>query len=104
LELEGCEVQVATDAESGIELARTNKPDVILMDIQLPGMDGLNATSFIKNDEALKSIPVIALTAHAMQGDKEKALGVGCIGYITKPVSTRNFCEQIKSLMNSNTV
>ena len=73
LDLAGYEVIAAQDAETGIDLIRSHRPDLILMDIQLPGMDGLSATKIIKQDEALKSIPVIALTSYAMQGDEEKA-------------------------------
>ena len=85
----------ARDAETGIHLARNNHPDLILMDIQLPGMDGLNATRLIKEDNALKHIPVVALTSYAMQGDEEKAQDAGCVGYITKPIETRTFLDMM---------
>jgi len=85
----------ARDAETGILLARNNHPDLILMDIQLPGMDGLNATRLIKEDNALKHIPVVALTSYAMQGDEEKAQDAGCVGYITKPIETRTFLDMM---------
>ena len=65
------------------------------MDIQLPGMDGLRATELISNDEILKDIPIIALTAFAMEGDKQKALAAGCVGYIAKPIDTRSFVKTI---------
>ena len=68
----------AIDAESGIELIREQRPDLVLMDIQLPGMDGLSATKIIKEDPDLKDIPIVALTSYAMQGDEEKALAAGC--------------------------
>jgi two-component system, cell cycle response regulator len=83
------------DAESGIELARSGKPDLILMDIQLPGMDGLAATRLIKNDPLLRQIPVVAMTSYAMKADLEKAKEAGCDGYITKPIDTRNFLDTI---------
>jgi CheY-like chemotaxis protein len=86
----------ALDAEKGIQLAREHHPDLILMDLQLPGMDGLDATRIIKKDAGLKDIPVIALTAFAMQGDEEKAQQAGCDGYITKPINTREFREKIE--------
>ena len=85
----------AFDAESGISLAREHMPFLILMDIQLPGMDGLDATRIIKADPLLKDIPVVALTGFAMQGDEEKALASGCDGYITKPVQVDGVLETI---------
>jgi CheY-like chemotaxis protein len=85
----------AEDAESGIEQIREQRPDLVLMDIQLPGMDGLSATKVIKEDPDLKDIPIVALTSYAMQGDEEKALAAGCTGYITKPIDTRNFLETV---------
>jgi CheY-like chemotaxis protein len=85
----------AIDAESGIELIREQRPDLVLMDIQLPGMDGLSATKIIKADPDLKDIPIVALTSYAMQGDEEKALAAGCTGYITKPIDTRKFLDTV---------
>ena len=85
----------AIDAESGIQLTREQQPDLILMDIQLPGMDGLTATKILKEDPSLKDIPIVALTSYAMQGDKEKAIQAGCTGYIAKPIDTRKFLETI---------
>jgi CheY-like chemotaxis protein len=85
----------AEDAESGIELIREQRPDLVLMDIQLPGMDGLSATKIIKEDPDLTDIPIVALTSYAMQGDEEKALAAGCTGYITKPIDTRKFLETL---------
>jgi len=85
----------AVDAENGIQLAREHHPDLILMDIQLPGMDGLTATREIKNDPAVKDISVVALTSYAMQGDEEKARDAGCTGYIAKPIDTRSFLETV---------
>ena len=75
----------ATDAEAGLTLARDEHPNLILMDIQLPGMDGLEATVQLKKDDATRSIPVIALTALAMKGDEERIRAAGCDGYIAKP-------------------
>lgn len=86
----------AEDAETGIQTAREHRPDLILMDIQLPGMDGLIATRIIKEDAALMDIPVVALSSYAMQGDKENAIEAGCIGYITKPIDTRVFLQTIE--------
>lgn len=86
----------AFNAETGIETARKHKPDLILMDIQLPGMDGLEATKVIRQDEDLKHTPIIALTSYAMRGDKDKALEAGCTGYITKPINTKGLIETLK--------
>ncbi len=88
-------------AEEGVELARDESPDLILMDISLPGMDGLQATGVLKHDPKTKDIPVIAMTAHAMKGDKEKALAAGCAGYITKPIDTREFPKEIDRFFGS---
>ena len=89
----------AVDAESGIQIAREKQPDLILMDIQLPGMDGLTATKLIKNDLFLKTIPVVALTSYAMRGDEEKAIAAGCSGYIVKPIDTRIFLNTIRKYL-----
>ena len=90
----------AIDAESGIQLIREQRPDLVLMDLQLPGMDGLSATKIIKKDPALKDIPIVALTSYAMQGDEERALAAGCTGYIAKPIDTRKFLETISQFFN----
>jgi len=82
----GYSVLSATDAESGLALAREQHPDLILMDIQLPGMDGLAAIELLKRDEATRSIPVIVLTALAMKGDEARIREAGCDGYIAKPM------------------
>jgi two-component system cell cycle response regulator DivK len=78
-------------------LARTEQPDLILMDIQLPGMDGLQATALLKADAATRAIPVIALTALAMKGDEERIRAAGCDGYIAKPLAYREFLETIST-------
>jgi len=80
----------ARDAEAGLTLARAERPDLILMDIQLPGMDGLEAIRQLKRDEATRAIPVIALTALAMKGDEERIRAAGCDGYIAKPLAYRD--------------
>ncbi len=92
----------ANDAESGIQQIRDQRPDLVLMDIQLPGMDGLSATKIIKEDPALKDIPIIGLTSYAMQGDEEKALAAGCTGYITKPIDTRKFLETVSEYLKDD--
>ena len=99
LQIRGNQILKAGDAETGIEKARRHKPDLILMDIQLPGMDGLSATRLLKQDGDLKEIPVVALTSYAMQGDDEKALEAGCTGYIAKPINTRTFLDTLEKYM-----
>src|SRR4029079_785226 len=91
LESDGHTVLSATDAETGLTLARQEQPQLILMDIQLPGMDGLEAIALLKKDQATQNIPVIALTALAMRGDEERIRAAGCDGYIAKPMRYREF-------------
>ena len=91
LQSAGHAVLSAADAEAGLMLARDEQPDLILMDIQLPGMDGLEATALLKADDATRTIPVIALTALAMKGDEERIRAAGCDGYIAKPLAYREF-------------
>jgi len=95
LETAGHAVITATDAEAGIVLARREHPHLILMDIQLPGMDGLEATALLKRDEATRGIPVIALTALAMNGDEARIRAAGCDGYIAKPLRYRDFLATV---------
>jgi two-component system cell cycle response regulator DivK len=90
VESAGHTVISAADAEAGLTLARAEQPDLILMDIQLPGMDGLEATRQLKRDVATRAIPVIALTALAMKGDEERIRAAGCDGYIAKPLAYRD--------------
>jgi len=97
LESAGHTVLSATDAETGLTLARAQKPDLVLMDIQLPGMDGLQATALLKAGVATARIPVIALTALAMKGDEERIRAAGCDGYIAKPLSYRDFLTTISA-------
>ncbi len=101
LDASGYVVIQAGMAEKGIELARAESPDLILMDISLPGMDGLEATGVLKQDPTTKGIPVIAMTAHAMKGDEEKVLAAGCDGYITKPIDTREFSKTVARFIES---
>ena len=89
----------AGEAETGLELAAQHHPDLILMDIQLPGLDGLSATRRLKQTPALANIPVIALTGLAMDGDRENALAAGCDDYISKPINTRTFLASIRERM-----
>lgn len=95
----GHTVLCAVDAESGLTLARAEHPDLILMDIQLPNMDGFAATTLLKQDPATAAIPVIALTAMAKKEDEEKARLAGCDGYIAKPLSIRGLYSAIDTLL-----
>ena len=95
LQSAGHTVLSARDAEAGLTLARDEQPDLILMDIQLPGMDGLQATALLKADDATRGIPVIALTALAMKGDEERIRAAGCDGYIAKPMRYQEFLATI---------
>ena len=95
----GFEVAIAVDGAQGIAAAASEAPDLILMDMSLPEVDGWEATRRIKADPALSSIPVIALTAHAMAGDREKALGAGCDDYDTKPIELPRLLEKIGALL-----
>ena len=92
----------ALDAETGMRLLREHRPDLVLMDIRLPGMDGLHATRVIKQDPELKQIPVIALTAQAMLGDDEEAAAAGCDGYISKPIDTRRFLTTLENFLGQD--
>lgn len=89
------EVEEADNAPLGIQMARTNPPDIILMDVNMPGMDGLTATAKIRAIPELNHVPVVALTANAMEGDKEKTLSAGCDGYIRKPIDVDKLPDEI---------
>lgn len=95
LQTAGHTVLTALDAETGLTMARSAQPDLILMDIQLPGMDGLQATTQLKSDDATRAIPVIALTALAMKGDEERIRAAGCDGYIAKPMRYEQFLATV---------
>src|SRR5438067_321013 len=95
LESAGHVVLSARDAEIGLTLARKEQPDLVLMDIQLPGMDGLEATALLKGDAMTRAIPIVALTALAMKGDEERIRAAGCDGYIAKPLAYREFLATI---------
>jgi CheY-like chemotaxis protein len=89
----------AKDGEEGVKAAQTEKPDLILMDLSLPRVDGWTATRMIKADPALAAIPVIALTAHAMAGDRERALEAGCNDYVTKPINLRDLKSKLQQFL-----
>ena len=102
LELDGHEVAVAGSAPEALDQLRSSPPDLILMDVQLPGQDGLSLTRQLKSDPTTSSIPVVALTAHAMQGDRQLALNAGCIGYIAKPIDTRTFGAEVRQFLDGS--
>jgi two-component system, cell cycle response regulator DivK len=102
LEAYGYDVLHASSAEDGIQTARRERPDIVLIDIALPGMDGLTATGLLKQDRETSRIPVVALTAHAMHGDAERAAAAGCSGYITKPINTREFARSVAGILANN--
>ena len=99
LEKNGYEVVEARDGVTGVELAIQEKPDLILMDIQLPDINGLDATKRIRASEADSEIPIIALTSYAMVGDRERALAAGCTGYIQKPINSETFMAEIEKYL-----
>jgi CheY-like chemotaxis protein len=101
LKKRGYEVAIAVDGAEGVEKARSESPDLILMDMSLPVMDGWEATRTLKADEATRSIPVVALTAHAMSTDRDKAMEAGCDAYETKPVELPRLLETVEKLLQS---
>ncbi|WP_313919931.1 response regulator [Tahibacter sp.] len=103
LEMEGHEVLRASDADEAQALLGAQRPDLILMDIALPGMDGLELTRRLKARPDLCAVPIIALSAFAMKGDEEKAFASGCDGYITKPINTRTFPAQVLAFLRKGT-
>jgi CheY-like chemotaxis protein len=99
LEMEGFEVDIAGSAPEAHDAIRDRTPDLILMDLQLPGEDGLSLTRNLKADPVTSGIPVVALTAHAMVGDRQLALSAGCAGYIAKPMDTRTFGFEVRQFL-----
>lgn len=104
LRRKGYEIILAADGATGIELAKTVHPDAILMDMGLPVMDGWQATQILKADPQTRSIPIIALTAHAIAGDREKCLAAGCDEYETKPIEWTRLLEKIELLLQQTTI
>jgi two-component system, cell cycle response regulator DivK len=100
LERKGYEVSIAVDGRQGVEMAQSATPDLILMDMSLPVLDGWEATRQLKNADATRHIPIIALTAHAMSGDRERALEAGCDDYDTKPIELPRLLEKIETMLN----
>lgn len=100
LTMEGYDVRTATDAEQVLALLQTYRPGLILMDLQLPGMDGLELTKRLKADEATRSIVIVMMTAYAMRADQERALAAGCDGYLIKPIDTRTLPVLVAGYLN----
>ena len=101
LDRKGFEVVIAVDGQAGVDMASSSNPDIILMDLSLPIIDGWEATRQIKSNPDTQSIPIIALTAHAMAGDEHKALAAGCDDYDTKPIDLKRLLGKIKNLLDS---
>ena len=97
----GFDVVIAVDGKQGVDMASSEGPDLILLDMSLPVMDGWEAARLLKGDESTRSIPIIALTAHAMAGDREKTLEAGCDEYDTKPVEFKRLMDKIESLLDA---
>lgn len=104
LNAEGYRVLEAAHADKGLEIARREKPALIIMDINLPNLDGLSLTSMMKDDPELAHIPVVALTANVMKGDRERTLAAGCDGYIQKPIDIDQFPRQIARYLQQRTL
>jgi CheY-like chemotaxis protein len=101
LERDGFRVEMAGNSEEALDMLAARTPDLILMDVQLPGVDGLSFTRTLKQDEKMAAIPVVALTALAMLGDRERTLEAGCAGYISKPINTRTFADEVRKYLPS---
>jgi CheY-like chemotaxis protein len=99
LERRGYQVVIAVDGQQGVDLAQSSSPDLILMDMSLPVIDGWEATRQLKAMDSMKAVPIIALTAHAMSGDREKALDAGCNDYDTKPIELPRLLGKIEALL-----
>jgi two-component system cell cycle response regulator DivK len=102
LKSRGYTVYEARDGQEALEMAKLHLPDLILMDLQLPGLDGFTTTGMIKADATTKKIPVVALTAYAMKGDAERAMEAGCDGYVTKPIDPDEFPEIVASYLEKH--
>ncbi len=102
LQATGYAILEVTNGKKAVELAREKKPDLILMDIQMPVMDGFKATKILKADTETRNIPIIALTSYAMKKDDEKMREAGCDGYITKPIDTREFLKKVSKFLSKS--
>jgi CheY-like chemotaxis protein len=100
LEREGFRVEIAGNAQEALEKLSITPPDLILMDVQMPGVDGLTFTRRLKANQKTAAIPIVALTALAMLGDRERTLDAGCAGYIPKPINTRTFATEVRNFLS----
>jgi len=100
LEREGFRVEIAGNAQEALEKVSITPPDLILMDVQMPGVDGLTFTRRLKANQKTAAIPIVALTALAMLGDRERTLDAGCAGYIPKPINTRTFATEVRQFLS----
>ncbi|TMG24979.1 MAG: response regulator [Chloroflexi bacterium] len=99
LNRDGFETAVAESAEDALVFMKSRRPDLILMDVQLPGMDGLTFASTLRSVPEAAGVPVVALTSHAMRGDRERAIAAGCVGYLSKPIDTRTLSDELRALI-----
>jgi CheY-like chemotaxis protein len=104
LQRKGFEVLIAVDGQQGVQMAQSESPDLVLMDMSLPVVDGWEATRQLKADASTQNVPVIALTAHAMAGDRDKAMQAGCDDYDTKPIELPRLLEKIEALLNRDEI
>ena len=102
LNRDGFETAVAESAEDALEFIKSRRPDLILMDVQLPGMDGLTFASSLRSIPEAAGVPVVALTSHAMRGDRERAIAAGCVGYLSKPIDTRTLSDELRALIKQS--
>ncbi len=100
LQVSGYSTIEATDGKQGVELAKTSKPDLILMDVQMPVMDGIEASRILKADATTSNIPVLALTSYAMKGDEERILQAGCDGYLAKPFDIKELLKRVAEYLS----
>ena len=102
LNRDGFETAVADSAEDALVFMKSRRPDLILMDVQLPGMDGLTFASTLRSVPEAAGVPVVALTSHAMRGDRERAIAAGCVGYLSKPIDTRTLSDELRALIKQS--
>ena len=102
LNRDGFETAVAESAEDALVFIKARRPDLILMDVQLPGMDGLTFASTLRSVPEAAGVPVVALTSHAMRGDRERAIAAGCVGYLSKPIDTRTLSDELRALIKQS--
>jgi CheY-like chemotaxis protein len=99
---DGFETEVADCAEDALVSIKARRPDLILMDVQLPGMDGLTFAQSLRSVPEAAGVPVVALTSHAMRGDRERAMAAGCVGYLSKPIDTRTLSDELRGHLHEN--